>query len=74
MRLSLCVCVHVSISAGIEEIGVAIEEPFALLPLKDIIKDIEKDLWAITASRKEVSGCMIPCPPVTCAYASCAPS
>ncbi len=40
--------------AGIEEIGVQIEMPFITLPLKDIVRDIEKDLSAIVLSRKEV--------------------
>jgi hypothetical protein len=46
------ICLHPR--AGIEEIGVQIEEPFALMPLRSIVRDIEKDLWTITSARKEV--------------------
>uniref|UniRef100_A0A7S3VI62 Bestrophin homolog n=1 Tax=Dunaliella tertiolecta TaxID=3047 RepID=A0A7S3VI62_DUNTE len=39
---------------GIEEIGVQIEEPFDSLPLEDFVRDIEKDLGNIIASREDV--------------------
>lgn len=48
-------CITCVLFAGIEEIGVQIEEPFKLLPLEDIVHDIEREVLATAGSMDHIS-------------------
>ena len=44
---------------GIEEIGVAIEEPFSILPLENMWADVDSEIRALAAASGAVSSMML---------------